>query len=109
MDQVIVQRVLSAKSVLHGRGGTILSAYLKLLPPFLFAIPGIIAYVLYPTQVEADPDRSYAILVMELLPTGLRGMMVAAMLAAMMSSLASGMSVQSGRRRGREAKEWEGK
>ncbi|NP_001007301.1 sodium/myo-inositol cotransporter 2 [Danio rerio] len=103
-DQVIVQRSLAAKNILHAKGGSLLAAYIKVLPFFMMVIPGMISRILYPDEVGCgDPevckevcgnsvgcsDIAYAKLVMELLPAGLRGLMMAVMLAALMSSLTS--------------------
>ncbi|XP_039541758.1 sodium/myo-inositol cotransporter 2 isoform X2 [Pimephales promelas] len=140
-DQVIVQRSLASKNILHAKGGSLLAAYLKVLPFFMMVIPGMISRILYPgellkqtpkfkaskcivcsieihmnvcvcvcvcvrtvdevgcgdpdvcKQVCGNPvgcsDIAYAKLVMELLPAGLRGLMMAVMLAALMSSLTS--------------------
>ncbi|XP_072416345.1 sodium/myo-inositol cotransporter 2-like [Chiloscyllium punctatum] len=103
-DQVIVQRALSAKSILHAKGGTIFAAYLKILPIFIMVFPGMISRILFPNLVAcADPntcrqvcgnsigctDIAYPLLVLELLPGGLRGLMMSVMIAALMSSLTS--------------------
>uniref|UniRef100_A0A8C1Z769 Sodium/myo-inositol cotransporter 2 n=1 Tax=Cyprinus carpio TaxID=7962 RepID=A0A8C1Z769_CYPCA len=103
-DQVIVQRSLASKNIVHAKGGSLLAAYLKVLPFFMMVIPGMISRILYPDEVGCgDPevckqvcgnpvgcsDIAYAKLVMELLPAGLRGLMMAVMLAALMSSLTS--------------------
>ncbi|MEJ1282620.1 hypothetical protein NN561_013580 [Cricetulus griseus] len=67
-DQVIVQRSLSAKSLSHAKGGSVLGGYLKMLPMFFIVMPGMISRALYP---------------------GLRGLMIAVIMAALMSSLTS--------------------
>ncbi|XP_069447041.1 sodium/glucose cotransporter 4 isoform X4 [Ovis canadensis] len=67
-DQVIVQRSLSAKSLSHAKGGSVLGGYLKILPMFFIVMPGMISRTLYP---------------------GLRGLMIAVIMAALMSSLTS--------------------
>lgn len=85
-DQVIVQRVLSAKSEAHARGGAIFSAFLKILPVFILVLPGLIARALYP---DIQGDQAYPALVVRLLPSGLTGLMIAALMAALMSSLAA--------------------
>jgi SSS family solute:Na+ symporter len=85
-DQVIVQRVLSAKSEAHARGGAIFCGLLKVLPVFVLVLPGLIARTLYP---EVRGDEAYPTLVVRLLPSGLIGVMVAALMAALMSSLAA--------------------
>uniref|UniRef100_A0A8C9KRB5 Sodium/myo-inositol cotransporter 2 n=1 Tax=Panthera tigris altaica TaxID=74533 RepID=A0A8C9KRB5_PANTA len=103
-DQVIVQRSLAAKNLSHAKGGSLMAAYLKVLPLFMMVFPGMVSRVLFPDQVAcADPDTclkvcsnpsgcsdiAYPKLVLELLPTGLRGLMMAVMVAALMSSLTS--------------------
>ncbi|XP_023677566.1 sodium/myo-inositol cotransporter 2 [Paramormyrops kingsleyae] len=103
-DQVIVQRSLAAKNTLHAKGGSLLAAYLKVAPFFMMVLPGMISRILFPDEVACgDPDVCRAVcgnpvgcsdiaypkLVMELLPSGLRGLMMAVMIAALMSSLTS--------------------
>lgn len=90
-DQYIVQRALTAKNIKEGRRGTIFGALLKLLPVFLFLVPGIIALTLKMRgQLEWDtPDQAFPVLMSNLLPSGLRGLVAAGLLAALMSSLAS--------------------
>ncbi|WP_341228110.1 sodium:solute symporter [uncultured Arcticibacterium sp.] len=90
-DQVIVQRVLTAKNIKEGRRGSIFGAFLKLMPVFLFLIPGVIALVLKMRgELEwATPDRAFPALMMHVLPAGLRGLVAAGLMAALMSSLAS--------------------
>jgi SSS family solute:Na+ symporter len=90
-DQFIVQRVLSAKDENHARRGTIFGGYLKVLPLFIFVLPGVIAYGLA-QRGRLDlpqPDMALPQLVTTLLPAGLRGLVVAGLLAALMSSLSS--------------------
>ena len=96
-DQFIVQRVLSAKSVVEARRSTIFAGYLKILPLFLFVIPGVIGLALYNKGIldfpqgpnGAEYDAVLPIMTMQLLPAGLRGLVVAGLLAALMSSLSS--------------------
>src|SRR5579862_9469941 len=87
-DQVIVQRVLSARDEGHAKAGTIFAGFLKILPVFMLVLPGIIAFALYPDQV-AKPDFAYPTLVLNLLPTGLVGLVMAALLAAVMGAMSS--------------------
>jgi SSS family solute:Na+ symporter len=87
-DQVIVQRVLSARDEGHAKAGTIFAGFLKILPVFMLVLPGIIAYALYPEQV-AKPDFAYPTLVLNLLPVGLVGLVMAALLAAVMGAMSS--------------------
>jgi len=90
-DQFIVQRTLSAKNIDHARRGTIFAGWLKLLPLFIFVIPGVVAYALQQqgSLTLADSDQALPVLVGALLPVGLRGIVVAGLLAALMSSLSS--------------------
>jgi SSS family solute:Na+ symporter len=100
-DQYIVQRVLSGKSEREARRGTILGAYLKLLPVFLFLIPGMIAFALHQKSLPDggflpllangvhNADAAFPTLVAKLLPAGVKGLVVCGILAALMSSLAS--------------------
>jgi len=87
-DHVIVQRVLSARDEGHAKAGTIFAGFLKILPVFMLVLPGIIAFALYPDQV-AKPDFAYPTLVLNLLPTGLVGLVMAALLAAVMGAMSS--------------------
>ena len=90
-DQYIVQRTLTARNIKEGRRGTIFGALLKLLPVFLFLIPGVIAVTLKMRgELHWDsPDEAFPVLMSNLLPSGLRGLVAAGLLAALMSSLAS--------------------
>ena len=101
-DQFIVQRVLSGKDDKEARRGTIFGAYLKLLPVFLFLIPGMIAFALHQKYVgvgaegflpllngNPNADAAFPTLVAKLLPAGVKGLVVCGILAALMSSLAS--------------------
>ena len=85
-DQVIVQKTLSARGVSEARKGAFFCAGLKILPVFILVLPGLIAKALYP---DVNGDNAYPLLVTRLMPPGLSGLMVAALLAALMSSLSS--------------------
>ena len=88
-DQHIVQRVLAAKNISEARRGTILAGYLKILPVFIFVLPGMVAAALYSDVRGGAADTAYPALVTRLLPAGFKGLVLAGMLAALMSSLAS--------------------
>lgn len=103
-DQVIVQRALAAKNISHVKGGTILAGYLKFLPLWIIVFPGMMARVLFPDTVTCvDPEvcdkfcqsksgctnTAYPRLVLKLMPSGLRGLMMAVMMSALISSLTS--------------------
>jgi len=97
-DQHIVQRCLAARNETEARRGTIFAAYLKLLPFFIFLIPGLIGYVLF-TQGKIDLplnsdgstnfNATFPAMVRTIMPVGLRGLLAGGLLAALMSSLAS--------------------
>lgn len=103
-DQYIVQRTLGAKDETHARRGSIWAAYLKLSPVFIFIIPGMICYalaksgqmpVLQDVLFDADgqlirdnAQQAFPMMVVHILPVGVRGIVVAGLLAALMSSLA---------------------
>ncbi|CAL1529910.1 unnamed protein product [Lymnaea stagnalis] len=102
-DQVIVQRALAAKNLSHAKAGCLLAGYLKFLPMWLIVFPGMIARVLYTDRVGcADPEVcqkvcgqdscsniAFPTLVLDLMPDGLRGLMLAVMMSALISSLTS--------------------
>ena len=104
-DQYIVQRMLGARDETQARRGTIFAAALKLLPVFIFIIPGMIAYALGKSGaieslqselidpvtgevIRSNAQAAFPLLVQTVLPTGVRGIVVAGLLAALMSSLA---------------------
>ncbi|MCS6951779.1 MAG: sodium:solute symporter [Bryobacterales bacterium] len=90
-DQYIVQRTLSARNQREARRGAIFAAYMKLLPVFIFLVPGMIAYALKQKgliHIESA-DQAFPTLVATLLPAGVKGVVVGGLVAALMSSLAS--------------------
>ncbi len=92
-DQFIVQKVLSAKDISEARRGSLFAGFLKLLPVFIFLLPGIIAYALMKKGLLVysldNPDQAMPAMITTLLPVGLKGLAIAALLAALMSSLSS--------------------
>jgi SSS family solute:Na+ symporter len=94
-DQVIVQRVLSAKDEGNAKAATIFAGFLKILPVFILVLPGLIAYKLYPDSFYtvnghvSNGDIAYPTLIVNLLPAGLVGLMIAALLAALMGAMSS--------------------
>ena len=88
LNQFIVQRTLAAKDLRQGQRGVIFAAALWLLVPFFIVLPGIMALQLYPDQMD-KADQAYPLLIRNLIPTGLRGFMFAAIAGAVISSLAS--------------------
>jgi len=100
-DQYIVQRALAAKDLKNARRGALWGSFLKVWPVMIFIVPGLIGYALHQKglisipmkmadgQEVLDGDKVFAVMVSELLPAGLRGLVVAGLLAALMSSLSS--------------------
>src|SRR5213083_3022752 len=94
-DQVIVQRVLSARDEGHARAGTIFAGFLKILPVFILVLPGLIAFALYRDAFTIENGRvvngdiAYPMLVINLMPAGLVGVMIAALMAALMGAMSS--------------------
>jgi SSS family solute:Na+ symporter len=108
-DQYIVQRTLAAKTLRSARRGALWGAFLKVWPVLIFLVPGLIAYALHTKggdfhipqkvvegvpqfhagQPVLDGDQVFPLMIAKLLPTGLRGLVVAGLMAAIMSSLSS--------------------
>lgn len=91
-DQTIVQRVLGAKSENQAKLGAIFGGFLKILPVFIMVIPGILAFALFRDEIGSDTKSVLPIMIMNLMPIGLKGLMVAALLAAVMSSVAAALN-----------------
>ncbi len=102
-DQYIVQRACGAENETQARRGSIFAAFLKLLPVFIFIIPGLICFALAKSNsvagleaivdsqgqvVNEEAQAAFPLLVKTVLPTGIRGLVVAGLLSALMSSLA---------------------
>lgn len=110
-DQYIVQRVLGAANETQARRGAIAAAFFKLFPVFIFIIPGIISYalaisgkmpVLGQELLDANGEiirdqaqQAFPLMVMHVLPVGVRGLVVAGLFAALMSSLAGAFNASS--------------
>jgi solute:Na+ symporter, SSS family len=101
-DQTIVQRVLGAKNEWHARQGPVFAGVLKILPVFLFVLPGLMAYALFKdgrldlSLITVDgvvqSKGVYASMITELLPLGFRGVLVAALMAALMSTVSGALN-----------------
>ncbi len=89
-DQTIVQKVLAAKDLREGQRGAMFIAFLKILMPFIFIFPGIFCYVLF--KDIAKPDNAYITLVQQLMPGGLQGLCIAALVAALIDTVSSGLN-----------------
>lgn len=87
IDQVNVQRVLAAPDLKQARWGAMFASSLKLLPVFIFALPGVIAYALFPGLEGEETQQTFIVLLNRLLPSGIRGLVLASLVAALISSL----------------------
>jgi SSS family solute:Na+ symporter len=91
-DQTIVQRVLGARSRFDAQCGALFAGLLKILPVFILVFPGICAYVLFRDKIGNDANQALPIIISELVPTGLRGLIAAGLLAALMSTVAAALN-----------------
>ena len=103
-DQTIVQRVLGAKDENHGRVGALFCGFLKILPVFIFVLPGLFAYTLFKTgqldlsslgvdhQGQVNSKGIYTLMITQLLPSGLIGVLVAALLSGLMSQISGSLN-----------------
>jgi SSS family solute:Na+ symporter len=91
-DQTIVQRVLGAKTRRAAQMGPIFAGFLKILPVFILVFPGVIAYVLFKDIIGTDANQALPVMIDKLLPTGLKGIMAATLLAALMSTIAAALN-----------------
>lgn len=100
-DQTICQRVLGAKDENHARTGALFAGFVKILPVFIFVVPGLILFALlqsnpgafpaFPLKADGTEDTAmaYGYMIANILPPGVKGLVTAAMLAAVMSTLSS--------------------
>lgn len=106
-DQTIVQRVLGAKDENHARIGSLFCAFIKILPVFIFVLPGLFTYVLAQkglinldsiTSISATGEKIvnskgiYTLMITQLLPTGLVGILIAALLSGLMSQISGALN-----------------
>lgn len=90
-DQEYLQRQLGARSERHAQLGALLAAFLKVVAIFIIAVPGVIAgYILHSPDIR--PDQMYANLIVEVLPIGVRGLVLAALLASILSTIDSSLA-----------------
>jgi SSS family solute:Na+ symporter len=90
-DQTIVQRVLGARSLKDAQVGPLFAGFIKILPVFLMVFPGVLAYVLFQDKIT-DSNDTLLVLISELLPVGMKGIMAAALMAALMSTIAAALN-----------------
>lgn len=91
-DQTIVQRVLGARTERDAQLGPLLAGFLKILPVFFLVLPGVIAYVLFHNLIGSASNQTLPVLINELVPTGLKGLISAAVLAALLSAVSAALN-----------------
>jgi SSS family solute:Na+ symporter len=91
-DQTIVQRVLGARTERDAQLGPLFAGFLKILPMFVLIFPGVIAYVLFRDQIGTASNQTLPVLINMLVPSGLRGLITAAVLAALMSAVSAALN-----------------
>jgi SSS family solute:Na+ symporter len=91
-DQTIVQRVLGARTEKDAQLGALFAGVLKTLPVFFMVFPGVVAYVLYRSQIGTDARETFPFMCNALLPVGLKGLVAAALVAALMSSIGAALN-----------------
>ncbi|MBS1577271.1 MAG: sodium:solute symporter [Bacteroidetes bacterium] len=106
-DQTIVQRALGAKDENHAKVGSLFCGFIKILPVFIFVFPGLLAFILYKTggfdlsslpkvmkdgEMVPDSKAVYALMITQLVPKGVVGILVAALLSGLMSQIAGALN-----------------
>jgi len=91
-DQTIVQRALGAKDQLNAQHGALFAGALKILPLFLMVLPGVLGYILFKEQIGDNAAKTLPVMINELVPSGLKGIIAAALLAALMSTIAAALN-----------------
>lgn len=104
-DQTIVQRLLGAKDEDHARAGALFCGFLKILPVFIFVLPGLLAYTLFKaglldlgsitSENGIESKGIYTLMITQLLPSGLIGVLVAALLSGLMSQVSGALNAVS--------------
>jgi SSS family solute:Na+ symporter len=91
-DQTHVQRVLSARTLDDAQKGPLFAGVLKILPVFILILPGVIGYVLFKDIIGTNANQTFPVMIAQLLPIGLKGIVAAALLAALMSVVAAALN-----------------
>ncbi|MEX0321903.1 MAG: sodium:solute symporter [Puniceicoccaceae bacterium] len=91
-DQTIVQRVLGAKTEKDAQLGPIFAGFIKILPVLFMVLPGVIGYVLFKEVIAENKDATLIVMIQQLLPVGLQGIVIAGLLAALMSTVAGALN-----------------
>jgi SSS family solute:Na+ symporter len=91
-DQTIVQRVLGARTQMDAQRGPLFAGLLKITPVFIMVFPGVLGYVLFRDIIGTNSNQTLPVLIIQLIPTGIRGLISAALLAALMSTIAAALN-----------------
>ena len=91
-DQTIVQKTLGAKDMRNGQLGAVFAGVLKILPLFFMVFPGVLAFVLFKSEIGNNPNDALTIMIDKLLPVGLKGLFAAGLLAAVMSTVEAALN-----------------
>ncbi|QDT41623.1 Sodium/glucose cotransporter [Gimesia alba] len=91
-DQTIVQRVLGGETEKDAQVGPLFAGFIKVLPLLIMVFPGVLAYVLFRDQIGDNPNSALPVLISQLIPEGLKGMIAAGLLAALMSTIAGALN-----------------
>ena len=91
-DQTIVQRVLGSRTEKDAQHGALFAGLLKILPVFILVFPGVVGYVLFRDVIGADANQTLPVLLVRLIPTGIKGLIAAGLLAALMSTIAAALN-----------------
>jgi len=91
-DQTIVQRVLGSRTEKDAQYGALFAGLLKILPVFILVFPGVVGYVLFRDVIGADANQTLPVLLVQLIPTGVKGLIAAGLLAALMSTIAAALN-----------------
>ncbi len=89
-DQLMVQRLLGARDLRNGQLGVLFAGFLKILPVFIFVLPGVICYALYPDLPHGD--YAYTTIINNWFPAGIRGVMIAVLIVALVSTMDAGLN-----------------
>ncbi|MBC7350403.1 MAG: sodium/solute symporter [Candidatus Aminicenantes bacterium] len=91
-DQTIVQRVLGARTEADAQHGPLFAGLLKITPVFIMVLPGVLGYVLFKDIIGNNANETLPVLILKLIPVGVRGVIAAALLAALMSTISAALN-----------------
>lgn len=91
-DQTIVQRVLGARTESDAQRGPLFAGLLKITPVFIMVLPGVLGYVLFKDVIGSNANETLPVLILRLIPIGIRGVIAAALMAALMSTISAALN-----------------